>query len=535
MSESSENIRKILIGLVTQKTFVAEYVKTFEEPVFKGELGTGLIEKWCINYYKKYGEAVGSNISVAYDTVVRKKSCSPEELSYVERLLNSLSVESESTETPVEFLLDLAVVEANRRRLEVIRDEIDAALEKEDVDKATQAYERFKRVERGQELPKLSLVDDVDKVAELALSKESQPFLRARNDYEKEVFTQLIPGELSFFRAKTKGKKSFAAYEIALYSAIARENTLIFGLGDLSESDSTKRLVCSMLHRPFSEEDEGKNVRVPRLDCLKNIYNTCMSVYRDCSCSYKDSDGHINKDYKPCTACRNNGSAFPVSVTHDFTTLGKAVTKEEVKTCVTALKKHMGEDKVFDLYTYSSGQVSAQDITNIVNGYFDKGIPIKLIVVDYFAQLKHMPGTEKMSLSEKVEATTMCLRKLAQETKACVLCCDQAHIRTIEGDSDWISESSYTGGIAKATFAGAIFVANIQDEDRENNTVKIVSQASRHNSKTFSEGGYVLVCNDISNGTYNKDSMYVSPDCMKAIEQFKKDNGLIQDKKKRKK
>lgn len=530
---SSENVRKVLIGLITNKAFIEEYVKIFDEPVFKGELGTGLIEKWCLAFYNKYGEPVNNAISVAYDRVVQSKSVSPEELLYVETLLASLSNQSDTDSTPVDFLIDLAVTEANRRRLERAKSEIDAALEKEDVERGIQAYERFKQVERGQALPKVSLIDDVSKVSDLALSKDAMPFLRAKNDYEKEVYTQLIPGELSFFRAKTKGKKSYAAYEIALSSAIARENTLIFGLGDLSEADSIKRLMCSMIHRPFSEEDEGKQVRIPRLDCLKNIYNTCMSVNRDCSCAYKDSDGHFNKDYTPCTACRALGNVFPVGVSHKIEQLGKAATKEVIEACSSALKKHMGEGKVFDLYTFSSGQVSAQDIVNITNSYFDKGIPIKLIVVDYFAQLKNMPGTDKMSLSERVEATAMCLRRLAQETGACVLCCDQAHIRTIEGDGDWISDSSYTGGIAKATFAGAIFVANIQEEDRINNTVKIVTQASRHNSKTFSEGGYVLVCNDISNGTYNKDSMYVSPDHMKAIEDFKKENGLLPDKKKK--
>lgn len=534
MSNSSENVRSILIGLVTNKDFIEKYLEIFEEPVFKGELGTGLIEKWCLSFYKKYGTPVGQTISNAYDRAVREKMCSPEELQYIERLLMSLSDAHDSFTVPTDYLVDIAVEEANRKRLERVQAEVDTALEKGDVSRATEAYERFKRVERGQELPKLSLIDDVDKVADLAMSKDASPFLIPHNAYEEEVFNQLIPGELSFFRAKTKGKKSYAAYEIALCSAISRESTLIFGLGDLSEADSTKRLVSMLLHRPFKDTDEGKLVRVPRLDCLKNIHNTCMNINRDCSCAYKDSEGHINKDYTPCTACQKANAVFPVGVSHSLEKMGKALTKEDITACMSRLKQHMGEGKVFDMYSFSAGQASAQDITNIVKSYFDKGQPIKFIVVDYFAQLKNMPGTDKQPISERVEATAMCLRRLALETGACVLCCDQAHIRTIEGDGDWISDSSYTGGIAKATFAGAIFVANIQDEDRTNNTVKIVSQASRHNSKTFSEGGYVLVCNDISNGTYNKESMYVSPDHIKEIETFKKDNGLMPDKKKKK-
>lgn len=145
---SSESARQILIGLITNTEFCKEYFNKFTEPVFKGVLGASLIEQWCKSYFLKYSKAIGSNIQVGYDKCVRSKSQSPEVLQYVEMLLSSLSNESDIKEQPpVQFLMDLAITEANKNRLVELRDILDDALEKENTHSALEAYEKFKRIE----------------------------------------------------------------------------------------------------------------------------------------------------------------------------------------------------------------------------------------------------------------------------------------------------------------------------------------------------------------------------------------------------
>jgi hypothetical protein len=68
-----------------------------------------------------------------------------------------------------------------------------------------------------------------------------------------------------------------------------------------------------------------------------------------------------------------------------------------------------------------------------------------------------------------------------------------------------------------------------------NNTVKIATQMARHGSTTFSDGGYVLVCNDIARGFFNQDSFYCSPEHIKAIEDFKMEHGMGEEVGKKKK
>lgn len=534
--KSSESIRKILIGLVRNTDFVKEYVSVFDEPVFKGVLGVSWIERWCTGFFNKYGECVGSNITVAYDKAVRNKSIDPEELKYIETLLTSISIQSDSEESStVDYLMDLAQAEANRRRVEALKDHITEALDKEDVTAALSAYEQFKKVERGEALPEVDLLNDPDKVAELALSKESRAPLIGHNAFEKEVFPLLVPGNLVFYRGRSKGLKSYGAYSIACSYALNKMNTVIFGLGDLSEADSIKRLICSFAHKPFDEADEGKTVRKPHLDCWKNVTNECMRIDRVCSCAYKDADGNYNKDYRPCTTCRNQNVVFPATVTHTLENMDKAITAEEVKKYVKGLRMHMGEDSVFKLFTFSAGEKTASELYEIVRSYYEMGKPLKLVVIDHFSQLKPERGTEKLSLSERTEQTCIVLRNMALNFKTTVLVCDQGQIRSEEGSSAMLTDADYTAGASKAQYAYAIITTNVQKDDKVNNTVKIVTQMARGGSTTFSEGGYVLVCNDIARGFFNNDSFYCSPDHIKVIEEFKDEHGLNEESGKKKK
>lgn len=533
---STASVRQLLIAMITDKEFMKEYISNFENPIFKGELGSATIEKWCRAYFVKYGEPVGSNISIAYDKAVRGKSLSQEELQYVENLLTSISRESDEQDaSPTAYLMDLAYAEVNRRSINNLKEHIEDALEKDDVDSALSAYEKFKKVERGEVLPELDLLNDADKVAELALSKDSRPLLMGRNAFEKEVFPLLLPGELIFYRGRSKGLKSYGAYSIALSYIMNKQNTLIFGLGDLSEASSVKRLICSLAHKPFDDADAGKTVRKPHLDCFKNVYNECMRIDRVCSCAYKDDDGNYMKEYSPCTVCAKANTVFPVTVTHTIEQMEQAITEKEVKRYVLGLKKHMGEDGVFKLFSFSAGQKSASDIYDIVESYFEAGKPIKLIVLDHFSQLKPERGSEKLSISERTEQTCIVLRNMALNFKTTVLVCDQGQIRSEEGSSAMLTDADYTAGASKAQYAAAIITTNVQKDDKTNGTVKIVTQMARHGSTTFSEGGYVLVCNDIARGFFNDDSFWCTPEHVKAIEDFKAEHGLSDEPKKKRK
>ena len=240
--------RKILIGLITNKEFVKRYINMFPKGLFLGEIGAGVVEKWCFKYFNKYGEAVGRNIQHAYNKAVENKTLGKDELEFIELLLTSLSNEYDNNSSSVDYLIDEAVDYANKCNLEALKSNIDYALDSGKIQDALNAYEKFKKVEKGEALPVISLYDD-KKVTELALKKSAEPFLHSmsKDPFLEEVFSQIVPSEYTIYRGRSKSAKSYGGYAIAIQALIQKKNVAIFSLGDLNESMAVKRLVGLLL------------------------------------------------------------------------------------------------------------------------------------------------------------------------------------------------------------------------------------------------------------------------------------------------
>ena len=205
----NSSARKILIGLITSTEFVKRYINLFPKGLFLGDIGAGIVEKWCVNYFNKYNEAVGRNIQYAYQKSVENKSLGKDELEFIEILLSSLSNEYDRSSSSVEYLIDEAIEYANKKQLETLKSNIDYALDTGKVQDAINAYEKFKKVEKGDVLPVISLYDD-KKVTELALKKSAEPFLHSMSidAFLEEVFSQIVPSEYTIYRGRSKSAKS---------------------------------------------------------------------------------------------------------------------------------------------------------------------------------------------------------------------------------------------------------------------------------------------------------------------------------------
>lgn len=529
---SSESTRQVLIGLITDTEFCKEYFKTFSEPVFKGILGASLIEQWCKQYYAKYGTSIGKNISVGYDSCVRSKSQPPEVLQYIEMLLISLSNESDIGEKlNTSFLMDLAITEANKNRLSALRDELEDALDRENTTTALQAYEKFKRVEQGVELPKFNLLEDTSSISEKVMEAGAEYILKPNihSAYEQEVFIQPIRSEYVIYKAKSKGYKTFAMYYIALQAALQKKNVLLFSLGDLNEQMSLKRLFGLLLHKPTLDNQANKQVRVPHIDCYKSKYNTCLNINRDGDVAYQDEHGNYNQNYKRCTACAKCKKPFPVCVTHTMESTGDAMTSEDVEKAIQALKMHMGESGIFDFYSFSACERTVSDISDIVESYFESGKVIDLVVIDYWGQLKVPAGYEKSPLFEQVTKQAVDLKNMCTKFNIACVIADQASIRPTEvgmSSDDLLSESSFTGGQNKITYTASCINSSVQQEDRQNGTIKVHISMSRYGFGETQSDGYILTTCPVSCGQFASESFHVTSAHLKEIEDFKAENNI---------
>lgn len=537
----AESVRKILIGLITNAEFCKEYMKRFPEPIFAGVLGVGLVERWCRNYYNKYNTPIKENISVGYDKCVRNKTQSPEALRYVEMLLQSMSKESDTTEQPpLEYLIDLAVAEANKSHLTALKDQLEDALDRDDPSTALEAYERFKRVEKGEELPKFNLLEDINAVIQKVQAVGAEYVLKPsiQSAYEKEFFIQPVRSEYVIYKAKAKGYKTFAMYYTALRAAMQKKNVLLFSLGDLSESMSLKRLFSLLLHKPSMESQANKRVRVPHIDCYKNQYNTCMNIHRTGDRAYQDDSGNFVEGYSRCTACAKCNKPFPVCITHTLEDSGDLLTDEDVELSMRALRETLGENGVFDFYSFSACEKTVNDISDIVGSYFEEGKAIDLVVIDYWGQLKVPVGYERAPMHEQVTKQAVDLKNMCVKYNISCVISDQASIRPTETgmtSDDLLTESSFTGGQNKVTYTSSVVNSSVQREDRKNGTIKMHVSMSRYGFGDTQSDGYILTTCPVSIGQFAAESFYVTSDHIEEIETFKKENGLDDSSKKKKK
>ena len=525
--------RKILIGLITNKEFVKRYINMFPKGLFLGEIGAGVVEKWCFKYFNKYGEAVGRNIQHAYNKAVENKTLGKDELEFIELLLTSLSNEYDNNSSSVDYLIDEAVDYANKCGLEALKSNIDYALDSGKIQDALNAYEKFKKVEKGEALPVISLYDD-KKVTELALKKSAEPFLHSmsKDPFLEEVFSQIVPSEYTIYRGRSKSAKSYGGYAIAIQALIQKKNVAIFSLGDLNESMAVKRLVGLLLHRPTIESQANKTVRKPHIDCYKNEYNDCVNIERECFVPYKNEKGEINPNYKPCTKCKGK-ACFPVCVTHTFEDSGAMVTENDIKVVIEEMQKHL-KDNIFDLYTFSAQEKSVGDIADIIEeNYYAKGKTLDLIIIDYWAQLKFERGSEKYAMWEKTSQQAVALKNLCLKYNTSVLVLDQSTLRNQEGSSEeLINISNYTASQDKDCYTSSLITTNIQSDDKKNGTLKIKVLFNRYGTGETVGDGYILVCNSLSTGEYACDSIYVDTETIKAIEEFESAHGIAKKKKK---
>jgi hypothetical protein len=428
--------------------------------------------------------------------------------------------------------MDISVDEANSARLAVLRNKLEEGLDKNDIEGTLKAYEQFKKVERGEELPKIDLLNDEDKLVECTTAPGAESILIPRPDdaYEKEVFAQIVNSEYTMLKARAKGFKTFAIYNLAIRAVMQKKSVLLFSLGDLNMQMSCKRLMGLFLQKPCMKQHANKLVRVPHIDCYKNKFNSCMNINRTCTKPYIDENGNFNSDYTPCTACSKCNKPFPVCVTHSLERTGDVITESEVREA-SAILKRFAKDKVFDFYSFAACSKTVQDISDLVGSYFEQGKRIDLVLIDYWGQLAVPKGYERAPLHEQVTKQAVDLKNMCMKYGTACVVADQATIRTTEAGAtseDLLTESSYTGSQNKVTYTASCINSSVQKEDRKDGTIKTHITVSRYGFGETQNDGYILTTCPVAVGKFANESFHVTSEHIEEIEKFKKENGLAE-------
>ena len=527
--------RKIITALIVSDDFAQGYFNIQKDNLLFDEIGLRIIEEWCSKFYFKYKSAPKDNIKSIYDIAITQKKIKPEELSMVEAILKKIASEENSTEIyDTNYMLDLAVEEMNRRKLIRLSQSID---EKGliNADRTAEIVQGFKKVERISETPSFSLLED-ESVPDLVFEPDDEPLLISSNNvYLNDIIPHLTRKSFFIIRGRAKSMKTYNSIDLELRALQQKLNVCHFTLGDLSNSQLVRRMFSMMTGK--QTKASGKIYRKPQIDCLLNQYNNCQNINRTCNCSFLDNFGKPNKHYKACTYCKTQGLPTPICTTYTEHVQDRVMTKEDVQKYQKMLKEYSGNIR-FDIVPSPAGKLSATMIFDYLKNKLDcENITYDIVVVDHWGQLAPEKGTERSPIYEKVEAQAQVLRNIGLQFNCAVIVNDQASGRNIDGssvESGYISEDSYSGGVAKNQYATYVLTLNRSKDDKKNSTSKIGVQFARNGSKFMGGGSYILLTHCLEEGQYVVDSVEVTEEDQEKIELVKLELGLNDIKKKSK-
>lgn len=139
--------RSILTGMIVSDQFLKEIVPIYSADLMEIEYAP-VVAKWCLDYFKQYGKAIGIEIQDVFDTW-RRTTKNEEQEEYIEKFLISLSDEFERADKfNAPYMFDKAILHFKKKSLRNLSEEISYSLAEDNVEDAELALQEFRTVER---------------------------------------------------------------------------------------------------------------------------------------------------------------------------------------------------------------------------------------------------------------------------------------------------------------------------------------------------------------------------------------------------
>lgn len=193
--------RGIIIELIVNDDYTREILK-IGDPIQLLESGTAkLLARWCIEYFKKYDKVPNKDIEGIYYAKLKEGKQSKDLMSEIEEeILPSLSKQYEQKGVN-QFLLDQTIAHFKYRQAEILKDNLEAALQAGNLDTFNSLRTEFKPIQSN-------------------ISKDKQ--FNATEVYSMEIkptewlINELLPRGLTIFGGKSKLGKSFLMLNMAM-------------------------------------------------------------------------------------------------------------------------------------------------------------------------------------------------------------------------------------------------------------------------------------------------------------------------------
>jgi hypothetical protein len=476
MAQKRRIERQILIGMIISDDFLRQIHELWTPKLMKTKLSKR-ISKWCVEYYKEYGQAPKQDMETIYIDKLKAEKLQDAEAELIEDLLADLSDEYDRRKLNVKYLLTKTKEYFIERGLEEHHSEIRQLLENGDVEEANALASKYSTpVETAANVLDFSNKKQVfERLTEL-FSEKTEPLFPYPGAAGQMINEFLLRESFIAFLAPEKRGKSITLLDLAMRAVRHGCNVAYFQAGDMSELNQLRRIAINRTGKNTSEKYMGKQW-LPVKDCILNQLDLCTEKERECTFGIFE-DGEIesrddvtkelllqkSKDYpgyEPCTNClkfRKNKWGTPWFVEKD---LGSELTEPEAKK---AFEKFFFKKKRrFQLYTYPNKTLTVKEMERRLDqSEKEDGFVADVIILDY-ADIVVAPHIR--DFRHEQDNIWANLRGLAQKRFALLATATQGDAKS--NKSNILTVDNFSEDKRKIGHVTALFGLNRDPEGRE--------------------------------------------------------------------
>lgn len=521
--------RRVLVASIVSDSYCSSVFKNRKliEQLLPAE-SSKMIWRFAINFYDKWGCAVRGSLRNVFED--ESKDMSRELSDDIEDLLISISKQYSNDDFNHQYEFEQTQKYIDERHLEENLKEAQALLDLGRADEAQELKMSFQPIEWGGEDGAFDPFRDSE-IMDKSLSEAVQPLVNLRGGFGEYVNKEITRGSYVAIIASEKSGKTFTLMDIAIQAISQGLNVVFVGLGDMSETQMTKRLLSMVAKQPTEDYACGERL-IATIDCTHNQNGSCNhkcseSIYiEDEETGEKErlewSD--LEDDYEPCFECKRDsklskriGKEFKGAIWHKKEFFGTEFCDELVGLDLIQAKREVakmlrrGKKGDYRFYAYSTASKSVGDINRILKEEKKKtGFHPDLIIADYSDLFAPESGVSMSDERAMCNARYMKCRSMALAWNACFLTAFQANSNTYK--KLMLDRGSFSLDRRILSHATAVFGLVKTAKDHEAGTARIGQILARNTMFTDEQA---VILQDLSSGQFHIDSYIATLDELK--------------------
>lgn len=475
LNPKNEIERKISIYCILSDAYLQRFSLIYRKKFISGDLAKTVID-WCLDFFTKYNHAPGKEIQSIYEK--HESKLSPDLYDSIGAFLESISDESKSDATNIEYLYEETIRYFQKQALSDLATNLEGLVIEEKTDEALSLLSDFAviddKIGYGQEL-----FESEEFIDETLNDEDDDALIKYPGALGMMLNSQFTRGSFVSLLAPEKTGKTFWLMEFFIRACWQRRNAALIQIGDMSKKQIVKRIAVHLAKRHFNSKHCG-DVKIPIMDCYFNQTNQCRLKKRKCrtgiildadSGETLDFDEATESGYTVCAACRGSGRHFP-AVWYRKAHITPLGSREELKPFWRRIKRRM-KGKRAKLFCVPS--ITSKELLSILKIWEKQEdfVP-DVLVLDYIDEIQ---ADGRMDFRQGINKVWSDIRGYTLEKNNLVITASQADSKSY--GLERITRKNFSEDKRKLAHVTAMYALNQTEDEKRKGVMRIAPIVER--------------------------------------------------------